>query len=202
MRESSSRREFSVVRPHRAAAVATTRDDATRRDERTHLHDDVGVPPDIVGVRDLRPRRLVVGVREVQRRPGAPLDQDPEPRLSQLRHGLFIAVRGERALRAGEVVETAAWSRDRCIVGGGIGARAHGAARRGGEVVASSVGGGGRAKGSSSSSRGKKKKTWGGGKRSARRPHRASGRRRKGGGWDARDAPLTSGVAATRFSRG
>ena len=147
MRESSSRREFSVVRPHRAAAVATTRDDATRRDERTHLHDDVGIPPDIVGVRDLRPRRLVVGVREVQRRPGAPLDQDPEPRLSQLRHGLFIAVRGELALRAQEVVETAARSRDRCIVGGGIGARAHGAARRGGEVVASSVGGGGEGEG-------------------------------------------------------
>ncbi len=87
-------------------------------------------PPDIVGVRDLCPRRLVVGVREVQRRPGAPLDQDPEPRLSQLRHGLFIAVRGERVLRAGEVLKTAARSQDCCIVGGGIGARAHGAARR------------------------------------------------------------------------
>ncbi len=71
MRESSLRREFSVVRLHRAAAVTTTRDDATQRDERTRLHDNVGIPPDIVGVRDLRPRRLVVGIREVQRRPGA-----------------------------------------------------------------------------------------------------------------------------------
>jgi hypothetical protein len=61
MHESSLRCKFSIVRPHRTAAVATTRDNTMQRDKRTHLHEDVGIPPDIVGIRDLCPIAVASG---------------------------------------------------------------------------------------------------------------------------------------------
>ena len=54
----------------------------------SHLHDDVGILPYLLGFHDSRARGLVLGIREVRHRPGAPLDQNAESGFRQLRHGL------------------------------------------------------------------------------------------------------------------